>query len=265
MVGQSQVKRGGGCERRREALQCAGEDQIERHDVVGEDCPEASAVIGYASCPSGGLDASDELKQQADMIASECQRLGLDLIELVGEREPTTGKGLARPGITYALDRIHCGFACGLVVAELSRITHSAAEIGTIIALLEGSSARLIAADHGFDTEREDGRLAAAMLIDVSRWERLRLSERTRRGLQAARSSGRATGRGAVADDPLLRERILQMRASGMTLQAIADRFNEEGVPTVRGGAKWRHSSVQAAAGYRRSSSLGLADPQLQS
>jgi hypothetical protein len=42
------------------------------------------------------------------------------------------------------------------------------------------------------------------------------------------------------------------MRAQGMTLQAIADRLNDEGVPTVRGGAKWRHSSVQAAAGYRR-------------
>ena len=42
------------------------------------------------------------------------------------------------------------------------------------------------------------------------------------------------------------------MRAQGMTLQAIADRLNAEGVPTVRGGAKWRHSSVQAAVGYRR-------------
>jgi hypothetical protein len=42
------------------------------------------------------------------------------------------------------------------------------------------------------------------------------------------------------------------MRAQGMTLQAIADRLNEKGVPTVRGGAKWRPSSVQAAAGYKR-------------
>jgi hypothetical protein len=37
-----------------------------------------------------------------------------------------------------------------------------------------------------------------------------------------------------------------------MTLQAIADRLNEEGVPTLRGGEKWRPSSVQAAVGYRR-------------
>jgi hypothetical protein len=55
-----------------------------------------------------------------------------------------------------------------------------------------------------------------------------------------------------VADHPDLKERILQMRAEGMTLQAIADRLNAEGVPTVRGGTKWRHSSVQAAAGYKR-------------
>ena len=37
-----------------------------------------------------------------------------------------------------------------------------------------------------------------------------------------------------------------------MTLQAIADQLNEEDIPTVRGGAKWRHSSVQAVSGYQR-------------
>jgi hypothetical protein len=37
-----------------------------------------------------------------------------------------------------------------------------------------------------------------------------------------------------------------------MTLQAIADVLNREGVPTQRGGAKWRPSSVQTAAGYKR-------------
>jgi hypothetical protein len=37
-----------------------------------------------------------------------------------------------------------------------------------------------------------------------------------------------------------------------MTLQAIADQLNAEGVPTLRGGAKWRPSSIQATLGYRR-------------
>jgi hypothetical protein len=42
------------------------------------------------------------------------------------------------------------------------------------------------------------------------------------------------------------------MREEGMTLQAIADQLNSEGVPTLRGGSRWRPSSVQSAAGYKR-------------
>jgi hypothetical protein len=42
------------------------------------------------------------------------------------------------------------------------------------------------------------------------------------------------------------------MRAGGLTLQAIADQLNAENVPTMRGGTKWRPSSIQAAIGYRR-------------
>jgi DNA invertase Pin-like site-specific DNA recombinase len=226
---------------------------VENKQIRGEGDKAVTPVIGYASCLSTGTADTQELKQQASTIARECKRRGLHLIEVVGEREPVTGKGLSRPGLTYALDRINCGDAKGLVVAELSRITYSAAELGTIMEWFASSSVRLVAAAPGFDTESEDGRLAAQMLIEVSRWERVRLSERTRNGLQAARRSGKSTGRRAVTDDPGLSERITAMRAQGMTLQAIADRLNEEGVPTVRGGAKWRHSSVQAAAGYRRS------------
>jgi DNA-binding transcriptional MerR regulator len=61
--------------------------------------------------------------------------------------------------------------------------------------------------------------------------------------------------RASVADVPELRDRIVSLRAAGMTLKAIADLLNEEGVPTVRGGARWRPSSVQAVTGYRRPSS----------
>jgi hypothetical protein len=51
---------------------------------------------------------------------------------------------------------------------------------------------------------------------------------------------------------PELQRRITAMRASGMTLQAIADALNDDNVPTVRGGARWRPSSVHAATGYKR-------------
>jgi Recombinase len=50
------------------------------------------------------------------------------------------------------------------------------------------------------------------------------------------------------------------MRGANMTLQAIADQLNNEGVPTLRGGAMWRPSSVQAALGYRRPGTRGARD-----
>jgi hypothetical protein len=76
--------------------------------------------------------------------------------------------------------------------------------------------------------------------------------QRTRKGLEAARLAQRSSGQPAVSDAPALKQRIADMRAGGMTLQAIADTLNAEGVPTLRGGALWRPSSVQAATGYKR-------------
>jgi hypothetical protein len=51
---------------------------------------------------------------------------------------------------------------------------------------------------------------------------------------------------------PELHARITDMREQGLSLHAIAERLNAEGVPTLRGGTHWRPSSVQAAVGYKR-------------
>jgi DNA invertase Pin-like site-specific DNA recombinase len=214
-------------------------------------------AIGYASCALPGSAAALELKQQAEAITRECKSRGLELLEVVGEHSQKGGRASSRPGLEYALDRLECGAASGLVVVELSRLTHSVTELGRTIQWLLDRHLRLIARVDSLDTDTESGRLAADLLVAVSGWERSRISERTRHGLQAARLNGRSVGRPAVADDPDLSRRIAGMRAEGMTLQAIADQLNDEGVPTVRGGAKWRHSSVQAAAGYRRGERSG--------
>jgi hypothetical protein len=88
-------------------------------------------------------------------------------------------------------------------------------------------------------------------LIALSNHAHRRIAHRTRTG--ATEPNGdRRTGRPAVSHDPELLERIAAMRATSMTLQAIADQLNAEGVPTLRGGTKWRPSSIQAALGYRR-------------
>jgi DNA invertase Pin-like site-specific DNA recombinase len=206
-------------------------------------------VLGYASVEGQRtVRVRGGLKGQMEKIAAECERRGLSLLELVREREHRHASALERPGLGYALERISAGEAQGLVVAELSRLTRSLPDLGQLLGWLSRSNVRLVAAAEDLDTGEERGQLAAGILVEVSGWDRERSVERTREGMQVERRKGPP----GVADYPELRDRIARMRVEGMSLRQIADRLNADGVPTVRGGAKWRPSSLQAVMGYRR-------------
>ena len=207
-------------------------------------------VLGYVSVPPDvALDAG--AGPQAQAIEAACATRGWSFAGGVREPEPLNGKGLDRSGLNHALERLRSEEADCLMVTDLARLTCSAAELGEILDRLRRAAVRLVVLDLGIDTGTDSGRLAARALTTVGGWERARLAERTRKGLAAARARG-ATGRPAVSDRPELVEQITAMRASGMTLQAIADTLNAQGQPTVRGGARWRPSSVQSALGYKR-------------
>jgi DNA invertase Pin-like site-specific DNA recombinase len=208
-------------------------------------------ALGYVSLPVGDRQEWPPLRDQATAIERTCLELGLDLGHVVRDSEPVNGTA-ARPALQSALEQLIAGRAGALVVARLECLAGSAAALGAVVEWFDQNDARLIAADLALDTASPAGKIAARALMAAGQLERSKLGERTRRGLAAARRRGGGVGRPAVTDDPELRERIRAMRADGMTLQAIADHLNEEGVPTLRGGAQWRPSSVQAAAGYKR-------------
>lgn len=206
-------------------------------------------LVGYVSPGAGrGEERKEDLRRQMATIVTECERRGLALLETVREREPPPGRAARRRGLGRALQRTLDGEAQGVAVAELVQLGDSMSELSRVLEWFLRSDVRLVAASPSLDTQDESGRLALQTIVELSHWEHERQVARTRRGMRAARRKGPP----AVADQPELRERIARMRAAGMTLQAIADRLNAEGVPTVRGGAKWRTSSVQTAAGYRR-------------
>ena len=192
-----------------------------------------------------GLDA-----QQADLRrAGEYQ--GWTIVEQIAD-EGASGKDLERPGLKRALQLIVDGDADGLAVAKLDRLSRSVIDAGTLAEWFDDVDARLVALDLNIDTSTPSGRMVLHVLASVGQWEREVIAQRTRDGLAQLRLQGKPTGRPAVADLPELTDRIRVMRATGLTLQAIADRLNNEHVPTLRGGTQWRVSSVQAAAGYRR-------------
>jgi peptidoglycan hydrolase-like protein with peptidoglycan-binding domain/DNA invertase Pin-like site-specific DNA recombinase len=207
-------------------------------------------ALGYVSVPADSpLEAG--AGAQARAIEAACAARGWTFVGGVREREPANGKGLQRPGLGHALGRLQRDEADCLVVAELSRLTRSVVELSDLLAWLEHAGRRLVVLDVAIDTATEAGRLALNAVATVSGMEHVQLAERTRKGLAAARAKG-AGGRPAVSDRPELVKRVTAMRAQGMTLQAIADALNANGEPTLRGGVRWRPSSVQAALGYKR-------------
>jgi DNA invertase Pin-like site-specific DNA recombinase/peptidoglycan hydrolase-like protein with peptidoglycan-binding domain len=213
-------------------------------------------VIGYVTVsPEAHRTEAD---RPTRMIEERCQASGWELIEVVTDRE--TGRSLERPGLAYALQGIAEHKAHGLVVSELRRLSRSIVDLGALLEWFRDAQAALVALDLDMDTSTPSGHDLAATLIALSGWERERISRRTRSGLAEVKASGRSAGRPSVSDRPELVDRINAMRAANMTLQAIADQLNAEGVPTLRGGAMWRPSSVQAALGYRRPGSRSPRD-----
>ena len=206
------------------------------------------SALGYMTANGTARIDDPELKHQAAAIEAFCAREGWELVMLVRDIQPETGRALNRPALSYAIERLGRGDASALVVAELGRLCGSVAQLHEILDALLGADARLVSLEPEMDTGTEFGRAAARIVSAVSEWERSRRAERTRKGLAAARAQGAV--RSAIK--PKLKRRIVRMRAAGLTLQAIADELNEEGIPTARGGAKWRPSSVQAALGYKR-------------
>jgi peptidoglycan hydrolase-like protein with peptidoglycan-binding domain/DNA invertase Pin-like site-specific DNA recombinase len=205
-------------------------------------------ALGYVSVTVNGGSQNAEFDSQVDAIDRHCEQQGWDLVEVVRDvgQDPAD---LDRQGLLYALEKIGRGEANCIVVADLARLSGSAADLGGILDRLNRSQGRLVALDIGLDTASPGGQVAAQALASVSSWEH----DRSRKGLAAA-----AATRTPVAEPPpvpdvaAVKERIQTMRTAGMTLQAIADVLNSEGVPTLRGGAMWRPSSVQGAVGYKR-------------
>jgi hypothetical protein len=144
-------------------------------------------------------------------------------------------------GLAAALRRIADGEAEVLLVAQLADAAHAPRELLALIEWLAELDAELVALDVGLDTASPGGRQTLAVLRELGRWQREPLPGRPSRGRP-----------GLAKHAPELASQIAAMRERGLSLQAIADALNDQGVPTSRGGARWRPSSVQSALGYRR-------------
>lgn len=165
-----------------------------------------------------------------------------------------SAKTLERPGLQEALSMLESGDAQALIVIKLDRLTRRVADLDTLIERYFGSQFTLMSVSEQIDTSSAAGRLVLNVLTSVTQWERETCSERTKTALSHKKQKGEHCGRPAFgfqitekklahAEEFEVVELIKSMRASGSTLQAIADYLNQQAIPTQRGG-KWYPKTV---------------------
>ena len=211
-------------------------------------------VIGYVRVSTeeqalSGLGLADQESRIREAVRARSE---WRLVQVIRDEGQSAGT-LERPGLHRALSLLAAKRADGLVVAKLDRLSRSTVDFGLLLEWFRDADRAFIALDLGVDTSTAAGEMVAGVMVTIAQWERRAISERTRAALAALRAQGRPTGRPAVADDQQLQQRIRHMREiEGKTLRQIAAILTAEGVPTLRGAAAWRASSVQAACGYQR-------------
>ena len=92
--------------------------------------------------------------------------------------------------------------------------------------------------------------MIANSVANFSQFERRLIGQRTKDALAVRKAQGVQLGRPRVMPARVVK-RIEAMRKKGVSIRGIAERLNEDGVPTAHGGQRWYASTVQKVLGSR--------------
>ena len=115
-------------ERSRDGRTLVAAEPPQRGTVTSAGPREPVQAIGYVSIPKADADRA-LLDEQASAIEHLCRKRGWELLHVVRDVENGHPKGLERPGLQYALERMTEGKASCLIVSELERLSRSAADL----------------------------------------------------------------------------------------------------------------------------------------
>lgn len=145
-------------------------------------------IIGYArvSTDDQNLDAQTDALKEAG-----AERIFADKI---------SGVRRDRPELGVMLDQIRPGDV--VVVAKYDRLARSLRDLLDLVETIKGRGAGFRSLAEDIDTTTPAGRLVFHVFASIAQFERERIAERTKEGLQAAKARGRVGGRPpALTDD----------------------------------------------------------------
>ena len=200
------------------------------------------------------------LVAQNERLRAYCVMARLDILEVIRDEGVSAWKKLeTRPGGKRLLSLVESGQATNVVALRLDRLFRNAEDALHLATAWEKRGVALHLVDMGgatMNTASAIGKMMLTMLAGFAEFERNLVSERTSGALRHKRIHGEAYGPVPFGyrrvGDSLKKyvkeyrtlERIRAWRAEGLTLKAIADRLNAEGVKTKH-GKTWYPSTVR--------------------
>lgn len=194
-------------------------------------------------------DAGVSLDAQRAKVEAYAALYDLDLVAVkvdAGE----SAKSLERPALREAFAMLDAGEADALLVVKLDRLTRSVRDLGELVERFFSKDVALLSVSEQIDTRTAGGRLVLNVLASVSQWEREVIGERTSVAMRHMQAEGRYTGGQApygfrLVDGELLEHDVEQeviaearkLRASGLTLRAVAGELSKRGFTTRTGRA----------------------------
>jgi DNA invertase Pin-like site-specific DNA recombinase len=215
----------------------------------------AVAYLRVSTQRQGQSGLGIEAQRQAVLQTAEAR--GLQLVAEFTETE--SGRKASRPELAAAIAEAR-RLGAVVIVAKLDRLARDAELILRLSreAQQNGMGGFLFCDLPDIDATTSTGRMVLGVMANVAEFEARRISERTRSALAARRARGGAMGaqlphvaeanakRAAAATEQArqLAYQILPLQHEGLSLQRIADRLHDQGVPTPSGTGRWSAVAV---------------------
>jgi site-specific DNA recombinase len=201
------------------------------------------------------------LRQQQEALREHARREGWKVVEEV-EDAGYSGAYLERPGLDRVRDLVEAGGADVALAQDADRITRDPGHRAFLDEEFEKRGARLVALDDWGDDSHE-GELLRYLKGWVSKGERLKTAERTRRGRLRKAREGKVVGDGKPnygfrlneardgyevdEGEACLVRRVFAMLASGSAVNEVVRALRREGFPSTSGGpaSSWSHSQIR--------------------
>lgn len=216
-------------------------------------------TIGYLRVSTDGqAEHGYGLDVQRERVEAYAKAMGFAIDEFIVD-DGYTGTTFDRPGLRRLIDMCDAGDVAKVIVYRLDRLSRKQRGILEVIEdVFEKNDVAFVSVSEQFDTSTPFGRAALGMMAVFAQLDRDVVVERLRNG----KASKAASGDRAVGDVPYgyrvvdgktlidaetapVVKRIFACRRGGLSMDAIANGLNEDGVPTPKGGKRWYGSTIK--------------------